>query len=152
MTRRSLQPASAPSVNNSNRYNGYNSCNPPRPCPLFDVVHPTFHLPTMASPTLQGALKDVLFWRGCHGVWHARTMQDFVSWQLPEEVPVDQQGSGSCSAPSRWSCTSSRRCGEVSLGTWFRKPGSFLFFRVSKQGPCFTATEEDWSNMRFVTI
>ena len=25
---------------------------------LFDVVHPAFPLPTMASPTLQGALKD----------------------------------------------------------------------------------------------
>ena len=27
-------------------------------CPLFDVVHPAFHLPTTALPTLQGALKD----------------------------------------------------------------------------------------------
>ena len=27
-------------------------------CPLFDVVHPAFTLPTTASPTLQGALKD----------------------------------------------------------------------------------------------
>ena len=27
-------------------------------CPLFDVVHPAFPLPTMALPTLQGALKD----------------------------------------------------------------------------------------------
>ena len=27
-------------------------------CPVFDVVHPAFPLPTMASPTLQGALKD----------------------------------------------------------------------------------------------
>ena len=24
------------------------------------------------------------FWRGCRGVWHARTMQASVSWQLPE--------------------------------------------------------------------
>ena len=29
-------------------------------CPLFDVDHPTFSLPTMASATLQGALKDGL--------------------------------------------------------------------------------------------
>ena len=29
------------------------------------------------------------FWRGCRGVWHARTMQVSVSWQSPEEVPVD---------------------------------------------------------------
>ena len=27
-------------------------------CPLFDVVHQAFLLPTTASPTLQGALKD----------------------------------------------------------------------------------------------
>ena len=27
-------------------------------CPLFDVVHTAFPLPTTASPTLQGALKD----------------------------------------------------------------------------------------------
>ena len=27
-------------------------------CPLFDIVHPAFSLPTTASPTLQGALKD----------------------------------------------------------------------------------------------
>ena len=27
-------------------------------CPLFDVVHPTFPLPTTALPTLQGVLED----------------------------------------------------------------------------------------------
>ena len=27
-------------------------------CPLFDVVHPAFPLPTTASPTLQSAQKD----------------------------------------------------------------------------------------------
>ena len=27
-------------------------------CPLFDVVHPAFSLPTRAAPTLQGAMKD----------------------------------------------------------------------------------------------
>ena len=43
------------------------------------------------------------FWRGCRGVWFAQTMQVSVSWQLPEEVPVDPQGSGSCSVPSLWS-------------------------------------------------
>ena len=29
------------------------------------------------------------FWRGCRDLWHARTMQVSVSWQLPEEVSVD---------------------------------------------------------------
>ena len=37
------------------------------------------------------------FWRGCHGVWHFRTMQVSVSWQLPEEVPVDPHDSWFCS-------------------------------------------------------
>ena len=34
------------------------------------------------------------FWRGCHGVWHARPMQASISWQLPEEVPVDPHPAG----------------------------------------------------------
>ena len=55
------------------------------------------------------------FSRGCHSVWHAWTMRVSISWQLPEEVPVDPQGSWSCSAPSHWSCAQSRRCREVSL-------------------------------------
>ena len=29
-------------------------------CPLFDVAHPAFLLPTTASPSIQGALKDGL--------------------------------------------------------------------------------------------
>ena len=66
------------------------------------------------------------FGRGCHGSWHARTMQVSVCWHLPEEVPVDQ-GSWSCSAPSHRSCAPSRRCQKVSLGTWFQKLGSFFF-------------------------
>ena len=46
---------------------------------------------------------EAWFWRGCRGVWHAQTMPVSVSWQLPEEVPVDPQGSWSWSAPSSWS-------------------------------------------------
>ena len=72
------------------------------------------------------------FRRGCRGVWHARTMRVSLSCQLPEEVPVDPQGSWSCSAPSRWSCAPSRRCGEVTPGTWT--------LSVSKQDPCLIAT------------
>ena len=49
----------------------------------------------------------------------------FCLWQLSEEVPVHPRGSWSCSAPSYWSCGPSRRCGKVSLGTWFRRLGSF---------------------------
>ena len=33
------------------------------------------------------------FLRSCHGIWHSQTVQDSVSWQLPEEVPVDPQRS-----------------------------------------------------------
>ena len=116
-------------------------------CPLFDVVHPASPQPTPASPILQGALKDG-FWRGCRGVWHARTMQVSVSWQLPEEVPVDPQGSWSCSAPSRWSCAPSRTCGEVSSCTWFRKPGApppFFFSRLSKQRWKWQDTCRPWT-------
>ena len=41
-------------------------------------------------------------------------------------------------------------CGEVSSGIWFRKPGSF--FRVAKQGPCFTAMKEDGIDKIFVEL
>ena len=68
---------------------------------------------------------DGWFWRGCHSVWHARTRQVSVSWQLPEEAPVHPQGSWSYSASSRWSCVPRRKCGEVSTGTWSQKSGSF---------------------------
>ena len=34
------------------------------------------------------------FWVGRHGVWRARTMHVSVSWQLPEEVSVDQPTPG----------------------------------------------------------
>ena len=55
-------------------------------CPLFDVVHPPFPLPTTASPTLQGALKGSL---GEAGV--ACNMPK--PCKLPAEVPVDPQRS-----------------------------------------------------------
>ena len=61
-------------------------------CPLFGVVHPSFPLPTTASTTLQGTLKDMGFFRCCRGVSHARTIQVSVSEQLQEEGPVDPQG------------------------------------------------------------
>ena len=54
------------------------------------------------------------FWRGCHGMRRVWTMQVLVSWQLPEDIPWNPQGSWSCSAPYHWSCGLSRRCGEVS--------------------------------------
>ena len=74
-------------------------------------------------------------WRGCHGVWHGRTMQASISWQLPEEVPVDPRGSWSCLVPSRWSFALSRRCGEASQSTWFRRPEAF--FQSQQAGSLF---------------
>ena len=89
------------------------------------------------------------FWRGCRGVWHARTTRVSLSRQFPEEVPVDPQGSWSCSATSRWSYAPSRKRGEVSSCNWFWKPGSF-FCTVSMQGPCFTAVDEEEGDKRLV--
>ena len=70
------------------------------------------------------------FWRGFRSVWHARTMQVSVSWQLPEEMPVDPQASWSCPAPSRWSCAPSRRYGECFLVHFVTK-GSRVLYRIS---------------------
>ena len=90
-----------------------------RGCPLFEVIHPAFPLPTTASPTLQGTLKD--------GFGEAVMACDIPKpCELPSldscrKVPVGLQGSWSCSTPS----AASKRCREVSSGTWFWKPGSF---------------------------
>ena len=92
-------------------------------CPFFDVVHSAFSLPVVASPTLQGALKD--------GFGEA-----VMAYDMPEP----------CKFPSLDSCQKrflqthkeadlallpvvglvllSRRYGEVSSGTWFQKPES----------------------------
>ena len=101
----------------------------------------TFPLPTTASPTLQGTFQDV-FLRSCRGVWHVRTMQVPSLDSCQKGVPVDPQGSWSCSAPNRWSCALSRRCREVSWGTWFRKPGSF--FKSLQAGSMFHRPRGGW--------
>ena len=51
---------------------------------------------------------------------------------------------------SRWCCAPSRRYGEVSSNTWFRRPGSF--FQSQQAGSCFTAVEEDGGNKRHVEV
>ena len=68
-------------------------------CPLFDAVHPAFPLPTMASPTLQGALKDGLerlSWRTCetcpnHAIPSLDSCQKRLLWTHEE--------ADSCCAP-----------------------------------------------------
>ena len=96
-------------------------------CPLFNVLYPAFPLPTTASPpppppnlTSLPRCPDGWFWGDCRGAWLAWAIRVFFSWQSP----VVPQGSRSFSAPSRWSCSPSRRCREVSSFTWSRKPGS----------------------------
>ena len=87
-------------------------------CPLFDVVHQAFPLSTTASPTLQDALKD--------GFGEAVVACDMPKpWKFPsfdscqKRFMWTHQGSWSCSAPSHWFCAKSRRCREVSSGSWF---------------------------------
>ena len=111
-------------------------------CPLFHDVHPAFLLLTTALPTSKVRCLEGWFWRDCHGMWHAQTMQVSVSWQLPEEVLVDPQRSWSCSAPSCWSCAPSRWYGETSLCTWFWKPGSF--FPSQQAGSMFHSLTGGW--------
>ena len=55
-------------------------------CLVSDIVHPASPLPSMSSPTLQGALED-----GFGETVVARDMPDFFSGHF--EVLVDPQGS-----------------------------------------------------------
>ena len=81
-------------------------------------------------------------WRGRCGMWHAQTMQVSILWQLPEEVPVDPQGSWSYSAPCCWSWAPSRRYWEVSSCTWFWKVGSFC--QSQQAGSMFHSHRGGW--------
>ena len=111
----------------------------------------TFHWNTSRQSVQFSSVQflDRWIWRGCLGVWHAQAVQVSVSWQSPEEAPVDPHESWSCSSPSLWSRAPSRRYGEISSGTRLRGRRSFSL-RVSKQGPCFTAVEEDRDDKRLV--
>ena len=118
-------------------------------CPHFDIVLPPFPLPTTASPALQGALKD--------GFGEA-----VMACDMPE--PGKFQSLDSCQ--KRLLCTHK----EVDLtphpvvglasqvGDAEKFPQALGFegldpsFRVSKQGPCFTATEEDGGDKRLVQL
>ena len=106
-------------------------------CPsnIFSADHSVAHPPRCPEGWV---------WRGCRRVWHASTMKVSVSWQLPEVVPVDRQGSWSCSTPSRWSCAPSRRCGELFSGSWFRKPGAFFFLVVFQRQQAGSTFYELW--------
>ena len=43
---------------------------------------PPFLLPTTVLPTIQPRCPEGRMLRGCHGMWHARTMQISIFWQL----------------------------------------------------------------------
>ena len=112
-------------------------------CPLFDVVHPAFPVPTMASPTLQAAVKD--------GFGEA-----VMACDMPEP----------CMFPSLDSCQKTHK--EVDLvshpvvgpvlqvGDAEKFPQALVFEglnpfpRVSKQDLCFTAIDEDGGDKRLV--
>ena len=115
-------------------------------CSFFHGVHPAFLQQTTASPILQGALKD--------GVGEA-----VVACDMPEPCKFPSLGSArrGSRGPTRklillrtQSCAQSRRYGEVSSCACFRKPGSFFFYIVSKQGPGFKAIEADKCDKRLL--
>ena len=109
-------------------------------CPFFDVVHPAFPLPTAASPIQQGALNDG---RG----------EAVVEGEIPEPCrfpPLD-----SCQKRFLWNHKEVDLAPHpvvglvLQVGVTEKFPQALdskawiLFFRVSKQCPCFTAVEED---------
>ena len=117
--------------------------------PLFNVVHPAFSLPTTALPILHGALRDglgealmvcdmqepskFLFLDSCQKrfLW---THKEVDLAPLPVVDLVLQAGDAEKFPQA--------------LGVESLDP----FIRVSKQGPCFKAEEEDGGNERFVEL
>ena len=99
--------------------------------PPFDFAHPAFPLPTTASSTLQGALKD-----GCG--------EAVLACDMPE--PLECPSLDSCQKRFLWAheevdlalhevvglLLQIRRYGEVSSDTWFRKPGPPFFQSASR--------------------
>ena len=115
-------------------------------CPLFGVVHPAFPLPTTASSILQGALMD--------GFGQAVEACDMPK---PWKFPSFDSGQKSFLWTHKevyhariQSLVLFPKTGRVTSGTWFRSLDPF--FRVSKQGPSFTAKEEDESDKRLVQL
>ena len=102
-------------------------------CPLFDVVHSAFPLPTTVSPTLQGVLKD--------GFGEA-----VVVCGMPE--PCKFPSPDSCQKRFLWTRKEVDLARHPVIGLVLQV-GDALgfesldpFVRVSKEGPCFTAIDE----------
>ena len=118
-------------------------------CPLFDVVYLAFPLPTTASPILQVALND-----GCG--------EAVVACDMPK--PCKFPSFDSCQKRFQWT---HKEVGltlhlVVGLGLQVGDTEKFLhalgferldpFVRVSKQGLCFTAIEEDGGDKSLVQL
>ena len=123
-----------------------------RGCPLFVVVHPAVPLPTKASPTLQGPLKD------CSGEsavvcgmpepWTFRLLtvkcQERFLWVHKEAADLAPHPVADLVLQGDTEIFSKlpQALGFENLDPFFFF--SFFFFsRVSKQGACFIAVEEN---------
>ena len=119
-------------------------------CPLFNVVHPAFPLPTTASPTVQSALMD--------GFGEA-----VVACNMPK--PSTFPSPDSCQKRFLWTNTeveiAPHPVVELMLQVGMRR--SFFrhlvseawilfFFRVSKQVSCFTVIGEDGGDKRLAQL
>ena len=111
----------------------------------MDVVHPAFSLPTTASPTLQGAPKD--------GFGEA-----VVACDMPE--PYKFPSLDSCQTRFLWTHKEADLASRPVVGFMpqvgdtekFPQALGFEslapFLTVGKQGPCFTAVDEDVGDKR----
>ena len=120
-------------------------------CPLFDVVHPAFPLPTTVWPTRRAALGNGL-------------REAVVACYMPE--PRKFPSLDSCHKRFPWTHTHTEidvashpvvglvlQVGDVEKFLQaFGFEGLDPFLRVSKQGPCFTAIEEGGGDKRLVEL
>ena len=90
-------------------------------------------------------------WKGCHSVWHAWTMQ--VSCLLTFARKC------SCGPTRKLILPRTQKlvlCSKQEMQRSFLRhlvsKAWVLFFRVSKQGPCFTVIEEDGDDKRLVEL
>ena len=117
---------------------------------FFDVVNPAFPLPITALPTLQGALRN--------GFGDA-----IVACDMSEASKFPSLDS--CQKRFLWTHKEVGLAPHPVIGLVFQvgdaekfpKAFSFksldpFFFRVSKQGPCFTVKEEDGGDKRLVDL
>ena len=118
-------------------------------CPLFDVGHPAFPLPTTASPTLQGALKD--------GFGEALLVCDML--KPCKILSLDNYLKTFLWTHKKVNLASHPVVGLVlQVGDREKFPHALSFesfdpfFRVSKQGPCFTAIEDNGGDKRLVEV